>query len=40
MIPMENVEDNSYALVNNEIWEYKDGLWIKTDIIPLYDNIK
>ena len=40
MIPMENIEDNSYALINNEIWEYKDGLWTKTEIIPLYDNIK
>lgn len=36
---MDNVEENSLALVGKELWVYKKGEWIKSIAVPKYDNI-
>jgi hypothetical protein len=36
---MEDVEENSLALVGKELWVYKKGSWVKSIAVPKYDNI-
>jgi hypothetical protein len=39
LLIMENIENNSLLLVDNELWVYKKNIWEKSNIIPKYDNI-
>lgn len=36
---MDDVEENSLALVDKELWVYKKGEWVKSIAVPKYDNI-
>ena len=40
LVKLENVEDNTLALVGDSIWSSKKDIWYKTDAIPKYENIK
>lgn len=40
LIKFENIEDNSLALVGNNIWTWKKDKWYKTDAKSKYDNIR
>ena len=40
LIDINNIENNSIALVDNELWVYKKDKWEKSNITPKYDNIE
>ncbi len=39
LVEIENIENNSLALVGNELWLYQKGEWVKSNTVPKYDNI-
>jgi hypothetical protein len=40
LIEFKNLEDNTLALVEKDIWVWKNNIWIKSDAVSKYDNIK
>jgi len=39
LVDIENIENNSLALVEHELWVYKNNKWEKSNTVPKYDNI-
>jgi hypothetical protein len=40
LVKFENIEENTLALVGNTIWTWKKDMWIKSNAVPKYENIK